>query len=499
MNDSGVKDREQAPADTEARYRREARDRKRDIRRHADAMAPQVRTWWARNRYYHDNDIEYLRYLIPEGSSVLDLGCGHGETLAALKPSRGIGVDFSEPMVARARGDHPGLDFIHADIEDPAFPDMVGPTPVDAILLCDTIGSLEDCQSTLESLHGLCNADTRIVVSYYSHLWEPVLQLGERLKLKMPQVTQNFLRKSDIENILRLAGYGLVKQEHRLLWPKRWLGLGPLINRYVAPLPGFRRLCLRHYTIARSMRQPRGTSPSVSVVVPCRNERGNIADVLARLPAFCQEMEVIFVEGHSEDGTLEEIHRAITAYDGPFRVSVAVQDGKGKADAVRKGFDLAQGDVLIILDADLTVAPEDLTKFYAAISTGQGEFINGTRLVYPMERQAMRFLNLVGNALFARMFSWLLNQRITDTLCGTKVLHRRHYERIRRGRAYFGDFDPFGDFDLLFGAAKLNLKFLEIPVRYASRSYGETQISRFRHGLLLMRMVIFAFRKLKAF
>jgi glycosyltransferase involved in cell wall biosynthesis len=178
-------------------------------------------------------------------------------------------------------------------------------------------------------------------------------------------------------------------------------------------------------------------------------------------------------------------------------VKLLIQPGRGKADAVWTGFEAAQNDVLMILDADLTVAPEDLVKFYDLIATGQAEFVNGTRLVYPTENGSMRVLNMVANHAFARTFSWLINQRMTDTLCGTKVLSSHNYSMIKEGREYFGNFDPFGDFDLIFGASKLNLKIVELPVRYADRSYGSTQISRFKDGLLLLKMVIFGYRKLK--
>lgn len=481
--------------------------RKAQIRDHVDTLAPDIARWRALNRYYHDCDLDYLRFLIPEGKRILDLGCGTGATLAALRPTKGVGVDFSARTIDQANerfGDtHPELDFVVADFEAEDFADALDGQIFDVILLSDSIGFLEDCQSTLAGLRPLCTADTRIVIGSYSYLWEPVLQLAERLKLKMPQVVQNFLRQDDIENILGLAGFEVVKQEYRFLFPKKWLGIGPLLNKYVAALPFIRRLCLQSYTVARpapaSAVDTRPPAPSVSVVIPCRNEKGNIAEALSRLPAFCPDLEVVFVEGHSTDGTLAEIHRAIDDYEGPLKLSVLQQPGTGKGDAVRAGFDAATGDILMILDADLTVAPEDLPKFYDAIASGRGEFINGSRLIYPMEDQAMRFLNLIGNALFARLFSWLLNQRITDTLCGTKVMSRAHYRRIADGRAYFGALDPFGDFDLIFGATKLNLKFLEIPVRYASRGYGETQIDRFRHGLLLARMTAVAFRKLKAF
>jgi glycosyltransferase involved in cell wall biosynthesis len=235
---------------------------------------------------------------------------------------------------------------------------------------------------------------------------------------------------------------------------------------------------------------------SCSVIIPCRNEKGNIEDAVQRTPDMGKHTELIFVEGNSQDGTLEECERVKQQY--PHKdITVLVQDGKGKGDAVRKGFSQAKNDVLMILDADLTVPPEDLPKFFEAILSGKGEFINGSRLVYQMEKEAMRFLNLLGNKFFSRAFTYLLEQRIRDTLCGTKVLWREDYDKILAGREYFGDFDPFGDFDLLFGASKLNLKIIEIPIRYRERTYGSTQISRFRHGLLLLKMIFFAMKKIK--
>ena len=274
------------------------------------------------------------------------------------------------------------------------------------------------------------------------------------------------------------------------------LGVGGLINRFVGTLPLIRRLSLRNYLVARPIRKIALQNPSTTVLIPCRNEKGNIENAIKRLPQFCDNLEVIYVEGNSQDGTLDEIHRVIDAYPDKD-IKVFVQGGKGKGDAVRKGFDHARGDILMILDADLTVPPEDLPKFYNAIASGKGEYINGTRLVYPMDDQAMRFLNFWANRTFSVLFTWLLNQRITDTLCGTKVLTKKNYNKIVANRTYFGDFDPFGDFDLIFGSTKLNLKIVEVPIRYAAREYGETQISRFQHGWLLLKMVLFAYKKLK--
>ena len=461
-----------------------------------DELAPDVDTWAARNRAFHDADIDYLRFLIPENVSVLEVGCGLGDTLAALKPSRGVGIDLSPAIVRRAQERHPGLDFHTGNTEDEADLARIA-GEFDVILLSDTIGFLDDCEETLRALHRFATPRTRIIVSYYSRLWEPVLGLAEKTGLKMPQGQHTWLSTNDTMNVLGLAGWEPIKREWRQLIPKRMFGLGHVINRYIAPLPGLRRLCLRNYIVARPMPVEMPAEPSCTVLIPCRNERGNIESAIQRLPSFTSDMEVLYVEGHSADKTYEECLRVRDAYPD-IDIKVLRQDGKGKGDAVRKGFDMARGDILMILDADLTMPPEELPKFYRAISSGKGEFINGSRLVYPMADRAMRFLNWVANRSFAYIFSFLMNQRFTDTLCGTKVLWKRDYDKISANRHYFGDFDPFGDFDLIFGAARLNLKIVEIPIRYADRTYGETQISRFRHGWMLLRMVVFAWRKLKA-
>jgi len=472
-------------------------DRKAAIVAAAEQLASEMDSWRSENRYFHDQDINYMKFLVPPGLRVLELGCGTGELLARLEPALGVGVDFSPAMIAAARARHPGLKLVVGDVEDPALIESLGPAPFDVIVMSDTIGVLEDVQRTFAGIQRLCSPRTRVVVAHHSAMWEPILRLAERLGLKMPTLSQNWLSTEDVVSLMDLAGFQEVKREWRVLLPKRWFGLGPIINRFVATLPVVRRLCVRNYMVFRSLRYKPDSTPGVSIVIPCRNERGNIEAAVNRTPRFAPWQELIFIEGHSRDGTLDEIRRVAAAY--PERnIRFAVQDGTGKGDAVRNGFEMAQGDVLMILDADLTMAPEELPKYYELLANGRGEFINGTRLVYPMEESAMRFLNLLANRAFAVIFSFLLNQRITDTLCGTKALRRADYQRLAAGRAYFGEFDPFGDFDLIFGAAKLNLKLAEVPVRYAARAYGETQISRFRHGWLLLRMVVFAWLKLKA-
>lgn len=471
--------------------------RQKAVRALFETLAPEADRWAARNAYFHEADRAYLRFLVPDDASVLEIGCGLGDTLAFLKPSRGVGIDLAPGMIHRARERHPHLEFHAGNAEDPADLARIEGT-FDVILLSDTIGFLDDCEATLRLLHRFATPQTRIIISYHSRAWEPILGWAEKVGLKVPQGQHNWLSTDDTMNLLDLAGWEPVRREWRQLIPRRAFGLGPLVNQWIAPLPGIRRLCVRNYVVARPVPPQPERLPSCTVLVPCRNERGNIEHAIRRLPRFCPDLEVIYVEGHSRDGTYEECLRVQETYKD-WDIKVLQQDGKGKGDAVRKGFNAARGDILMILDADLTVPPETLPKFYQAIASGKGEFINGTRLVYPMADQAMRFLNWIANRAFARIFSFLLNTRFTDTLCGTKVLWKRDYDKIVANRHYFGDFDPFGDFDLIFGASKLNLKIVEVPIRYADRTYGETQISRFSHGWLLLRMVMFAWRKLKAF
>jgi len=472
--------------------------RQQGVRSLFNRLATERDRWVERNRAFHEADRAYLRFLVPENASILEIGCGTGDTLAFLKPARGVGIDLAPAMVEQAQARHPSLQFHVGNAEDPEALATIEGT-FDVILLSDTVGFLDDIEETLRHLHRFATPRTRIIVSYHSRLWEPVLGAAERFGLKMPQGQMNWLSTADIVGLLELAGWQPVKREWRQLVPRSLLGLGTLINRSIAPLPGIRQLCLRNYVVARPRPAAvQGPAPSCTVLVPCRNERGNIENAIRRLPRFCPDLEVIYVEGNSQDNTYDECLRVQAAYPD-WDIKVMKQPGKGKGDAVRAGFAAARGDILMILDADLTVPPETLPKFYRAMASSQGEFINGTRLVYPMAGEAMRFLNFLANRAFARIFSFLLNQRFTDTLCGTKVLWKSDYDQIVANRHYFGDFDPFGDFDLIFGAAKLNLHIVEVPIRYADRTYGETQISRFSHGWLLLRMVLFAWKKLKAF
>jgi SAM-dependent methyltransferase len=453
-----------------------------------DAVAKKRDHWRGMGRWYHRRLAEIYQFLVNPNQRILEIGCGMGGLIANLKPSHGVGVDFSAEMIARAKQRHPEIEYHQLDAHD--LSNLKG--TFDVIILSDTVNDLWDVQRALEQVKKFCTPHTRLILNFYSHLWQLPLTIAQSLNLSAPMLSQNWLTPEDVDNLLRLAGFESIRTTREILWP---LPLGALANRYLVKLWPFNNLALSNFVIARPAPQP-VKNPSVSVIVAARNEEGNIKNIFERVPQMGSKTELIFVEGHSRDKTFETIEQEIPLH--PRTSSLLFrQPGIGKADAVRLGFEKASGDILMILDADLTVPPEDLPRFYEAIAAGKGEFINGVRLVYPMEKEAMRTLNFIGNKLFSMAFSWMLGQPIKDTLCGTKVLWREDYEKIAANRSYFGDFDPFGDFDLIFGAAKLNRKIVDLPIRYRERTYGTTNISRWKHGILLFRMVAFAARRIK--
>lgn len=502
-------------------------------------------------RYYHELLRTYYQALVPPGLRVLELGCGLADLLAAVQPTQGVGVDFSAAMIALARQRHPELELHCAAAEDFASDERF-----DYILLSDLVGDLYDVQEVLLHLHTLSHARTRLVVNFYNHLWRPILKVAEWMGAKTPLPPQNWLSTHDMANLLYLAGWGVIRSDARILWPLRTLVWANVCNRWLAPF--LRHFCLTTIQIARPklahnrldsntagrersslqttsahcglephptvpQRAPASHAPSewnlmpgeglveagcphgqeplnerthyrCSIIVPARNEAGTIESLVERTPEMGSGTEIIFVEGGSTDETWSEIQRVVALY--PHRnIRLLKQTGVGKAQAARQGFAAATGDLLFILDADLSVPPEELTKFYEVVLAGTGEFINGVRSVYPMQNGAMQFCNVVGNKIFSLVFSFLLRQPVKDTLCGTKVLFRRDYEAITCNRLCSADFDPFGDFDLLFGAARLNLRIVDLPVHYKARTYGRPNIRRWHHGWMLLKMVWFTARR----
>jgi len=456
---------------------------------HWDSIARKRDSWQGWGKSYHGRVAEIYRFIINPGRRVLEVGCGMGGLLAMLQPAHGVGVDFSPEMIQRARAHHAGLEFLEADAHN--LSSIRG--PFDAIILSDLVNDLWDVQCVFEQIRSLCEPHTCIILNFYSGLWQFPLTAAQRLNLAVPMLDQNWLTREDVSNMLGLAGFDVIRHSEEILWP---FPLGGFANKFLVRLWPFRDFALSNFIIAKPRPETNKEESRISVVVPARNESGNIKAIFERTPKMGSKTELIFVEGHSRDDTYAAIEHEMAAH--PSTASLLLrQTGIGKADAVRLGFANATGDILMILDADLTVPPEDLPRFYEALRSGRGEFINGVRLVYPMEKEAMRGLNFIGNKFFSMAFSWLLGQNIKDTLCGTKVLWRKDYELITANRSYFGDFDPFGDFDLLFGAAKLNLKITDLPIRYRERTYGSTNISRWKHGWLLLRMVWFAALRIK--
>jgi SAM-dependent methyltransferase len=454
---------------------------RRDLVAFYDQLAPDRQAWKAKSSYFYRERARYHAFFITPGQSVLEIGHGTGDILAAVRARRGVGCELSPAMAEAARRRAPEFEFCALDQEEVPLEE-----PFEAIVVSGVIGDLTDVQAFLQSLRRLCTPRTRLYIEHYNPLWQPVVTTAERLGAKMPQPDQNWLAPDDIENLLALAGFEVVRRDQRLLLPVGVPLVSALANRVLAKLPLLRRLCLMQSVVAR----PRPEAPgerSVSVVVPCRNERGNIPGLLDRVPEMGAWTEVVFVDGASEDGTPAAIEAEMARRPDRRARLIHQGSGRGKGEGVRQGFAAARGDVLMILDSDLTVPPEDLPKFYAALRDGVGEFANGSRLVYPMERQAMRSLNFLGNKVFSLLFTWVLGQRIRDTLCGTKALFRWDYDAMDRERELLARADPFGDFFLLFGAAKHGLRMIEIPIRYRARTYGDTKTHVLRHGLLLMR------------
>ena len=469
--------------------------RSKEFYEHFEKLAPKFSKYRKRYKYFWRNIVKYCNYYIQDEDTVIEIGCGSGDSLSEMKGKEKTGLDYSPAMIAKAKEQHPDLEFHNMLAEDISIEKKY-----DVVLLTGVLGYFDNVLDVLQSVKKICHPRTRIIISYYNQFWEPILRLGELFGLKKRSPRKNWLSNHDIANLLYLADFEAFRTTRNLLIPINIPIISYIVNRYIARLPFFNSMCVNKFINARPIfhqKEEEKKEYSTTVVIPARNESGNIEDAITRLPKFGKHVEIIYVEGNSTDDTWETIQRIQQKYKDTHDIKIIQQEGKGKGDAVRKGYSIATGDILMILDADLTVPPEDLPKFYEALASGKGEFINGSRLIYPMEKEAMRSLNTAGNKFFSWVFSWLLEQPIKDTLCGTKVMFRDDYIRLQANRKFFGEFDPFGDYDLLFGAYKLNLKIIDLPIRYRERTYGDTNISRFRHGFLLLQMCWYAAGKIK--
>ncbi len=457
----------------------------------------QLQKWRKRNLYYYKDLELFYQFWVEPNTRVLEVGSGLGDLLNIVKPSYGLGIDVNPLAVEKAKDKYDHLNFEVLDAED-----LITEEIFDYILLANTISYVSDIQKVFDNLRKLCHSSTRVVLTFHNPGWELILRLATLLRQRMPVPSLNWLNLEDIENLLNLTNFEVIEHGKRCIFPKNIPLVSGFLNKFIAPLPFFNQFCLTEYIIARPRieayeSQNNLRELSCSVIIPARNEAGNIESCITRMPKLGKHTEIIFIEGHSSDNTWEEIQRVQNKYQDQWDIKICQQTGKGKGNAVREGFAMAQGDILIILDSDLTVRPEDLIYFFNAIASGRCEFANGCRLIYPVSEDTMPWLNRMANRFFAWLLSYLLNTKIKDSLCGTKVLKKIHYQRIAQNRSYFGDFDPFGDFDLLFGASKLGLQIHDIPVRYMPRTYGQSNIQHIKEGFVLLKICLYAAKKIK--
>ena len=447
--------------------------------------------WIDANRCYYDAVKRLLRFVVPRGQRVLMFRSDTGDLLAGLGPSHGVGVEISARILEVARKRHPDLQFVRA------FPDLAQPLGVgeqfDSVILANTNDTVDVLQAMKNARHH-CHERGRLVVYTGNALWAPLVRLAEVLGMKVGAVEPNWLSEGDLKNLLALSGFEWLKTYRSVLVPVYVPVLGWLLNRVVAKCPLLDRLCLVTVMVARPVPSPVSVaSVGVSVIVPCRNEVGNIADAIRRIPEMGAGTEIIFCDDKSDDGTAEEVARLIREH--PERdIKLVAGPGICKAENVWTGFRAARGDVLMILDADLTTIPEELPGFLEALASGTGDFINGSRLVYPMPAKAMNTMNMLGNKGFSILFNYVLGQTVKDTLCGTKVIWRTDWPRYEALLGSWGISDRWGDYELLFGAAKLHHKIVDLPVHYQERIHGLTKMTRvFYNGLRMLRMCVHGF------
>jgi hypothetical protein len=460
-------------------------------RRHQESVAHQRSKWILANKYFYGRIQRLLQFIVEPAKRVLELRCETGDSLACTKPAYGVGVEISDAMVACAQAEHPELRFLKSDPEDVELHETFD------YILFNHVFDTVDILPAFVRARAHSTADTELVVINYNQFWEPLLELATALHLRSRFVEPNWVSEYDIRGFLQLAGFRTVRQHRLLLFPKYVPVVSAFINEFLGRLPGLRRLCLMQVMVARPIVPPYQESDvSVSVIVPCRNEAGNIQAAVERIPEMGRHTEILFCDDKSTDGTADEVRRMQRLHP---EKDIRLVDGPGicKAENVWTGFRAARGDVLIILDADLTVMPEELPFFFRALVQGHGGFVNGSRLVYPMQQLAMKFANILGNKFFSLLFSFLLDQRIKDTLCGTKVLWRKDWLRLEPYLGSWGIQDLWGDYELLFGASKLHLEIVEVPVHYQERIHGVTKMTKvFSNGWRMLRICWYAWLRL---
>ncbi|MCB9720807.1 MAG: glycosyltransferase [Candidatus Omnitrophica bacterium] len=448
---------------------------KDEVRDHFDQIAPNYDYWKKKNSYYYNTLKLFISRIIPKGASVLEFGCGTGEILAHMEPSRGVGVDISEEMISRAREKYPQYEFLHAPCEDVKLEEKF-----DYIIMVDVVDHVYDVQDVFRSAYRFCKPTTKIILTTINPWWDPILNLMEKMGAKMPEGPHNFIERRSMEKMLNLLDLSVSYHGHLLLFPKYVPVLGYLANWVGTRLWPFSKMASTQYLVIQPLQEnTTDLGYGCSVVIPCYNEEGNVESAVRRVPHMGKRTEIIVVNDGSTDGTADKVRSLQGEF--PNLKLIDYSPNRGKGQAVKAGFDAAEEEVIMILDADVSTPPEEMPRFFEPLNKGMCQFVNGTRLVYPMEDQAMRMANLLGNKLFGWLMSFITQQDLTDTLCGTKALYKRDYKRMKWGK------DKWGDFDLLFGAAKMGSKIMEVPVHYKSRISGESKMRSLQHGLHLLQ------------
>lgn len=449
---------------------------KAEIIRHFDSMAADYDAYLNKNAYYHYQINSFIASVITPKSSVLEIGSATGALVSALANVQYLGIDFSPKMVEAAAGKFPGVKFLCSGLSG-----LREEKKYDFCVMSNLLDYLPDIWTELELLKKFMHQDSKLIITTSNPLWEPVLRMAAQFRLKTPDGPRNFITNNDIMNFLQLLDYEVIEYGYRIFLPKGIPAVSAVINKIIPLIPGFRNLCAMQFIIARV--KPEKTMRkrlSCSVIIPCHNEADTIENCLSRVPAIGSSTEVIVVDDGSSDATALKV-RGFTSTHTKVRL-ISYPKNKGKGFAVKTGFDAATGDVLMILDADMAVEPEELPRFFELLEDGRAEFVNGTRMIYPRENESMKLLNFIGNKFFGIILSLIMGQRNTDTLCGTKALRKKHYLNMKLGDC------PWGDFDLLFGAAKLRLKMVELPVHYKKRFAGQSKMKPFKHGWQLLKM-----------
>jgi hypothetical protein len=468
-------------------YLQEMRDK---VAAEKNNITPKRIKWINSNKYYYRQLLRQLRFVIEPGSRVLHIRSEVGFVLDQLKPSYGVGIEDSSLQMEESRKRYPHLTFLNQSPEDLQLNETFD------YILISSVEDIVDVKAVFDAAYKCCHPSTRIIIINYHYLWHPLVRLAEKLNLKSPQVLHNWISSFDINNILHLSNFEPLQNRRIILFPYNIPGISYLLNRFFAKLPITRFFTMQRLNIARPLFDSQ-KDYSVSIVIPCKNEAGNIEDAVKRIPNLGTHTEIIFGDDKSTDGTPEIVREMMLKYPEKD-IKLVNSPGISKAMNVWTCFDHATCDILMILDADLTVIPEELPYFYEAIAKRKGEFINGSRLVYPMHKDAMRLFNVIGNKFFSVAFTYILETKIKDTLCGTKVLWRSDYERIKKLRGSWGINDRWCDYELIFGASKRHLKIVDLPVHYMERTYGETKMkNRIKNGVIMLKMCWAALKKIK--